>query len=143
VLNELCAHALDTLPEECCGLILGRRGEPFGRVVRISNVINVMTRQPWKGQAAFWMNEGELQRALKQAEEAGDEVTAIYHSHVDVGVYLSELDLEHAEHEIFPFPNADQIVIAVHDRHVLGLGLFHREGAGKPFVGRAIAPAAP
>jgi proteasome lid subunit RPN8/RPN11 len=148
VLNELCAHALETLPEECCGLILGRGEARFGRAVRCRNE---MTRRhladprshPRDGCAAFWMNEGDYVQAQAQAERAGDEVTAIYHSHVDMGVHLSELDLEYAEHPLFPFPNADQIVIAVHERRVVGLGLFHREAAGKPFVGRGIVSAAP
>ena len=55
-------------------------------------------------------------------------MTAVYHSHVDVGAYLSELDLEYAEHALFPFPGADQIVIAVHERHVVGAGAVPARG---------------
>ena len=29
VLNELCTHALETRPEECCGLLTGVGGNPF------------------------------------------------------------------------------------------------------------------
>jgi proteasome lid subunit RPN8/RPN11 len=148
VLNELCAHALETLPEECCGLVLGRGDARFARVARCRNE---MTRRhladprshPRDGRAAFWMNEADYAQAQAAAEQIGDEVTAIYHSHVDMGVHLSELDLEYAEHPLFPFPSAAQIVIAVHERRVVGLGLFQREGAGKPFVGLAILSAAP
>ena len=148
ILNELCAHALETLPEECCGLILGQRNARFGQLVRCRNE---MTRlhladprsQPRDGNTAFWMNEGDHAHAQALAEAAGDVVTAVYHSHVDAGAYLSELDVEYAEHALFPFPTADQIVIAVHERHVVGLGLFQREAPGKPFVGREIVLAAP
>ena len=146
ILNELCAHALETLPEECCGLILGQGAARYGRLVRCRNE---MTRRhladplthPRDGGAAFWMNEGDYAHAL--AEAAGDPVTAVYHSHVDVGAYLSELDLEYAEHALFPFPTADQIVIAVHERRVVGLGLYQREDATKPFTGRNVVSAAP
>jgi proteasome lid subunit RPN8/RPN11 len=89
------------------------------------------------------MNEADYAHAQELAEAVGDAVTAVYHSHVDAGAYLSELDLEYAEQPLFPFPNADQIVIAVQERHVVGAGLFQREAAGKPFVGRAIVLAAP
>lgn len=148
ILNELCAHALETLPEECCGLILGREPARYGRLVRCRNE---MTRrhmadpvtQPCDGRAAFWMNEADYLHAQALAETAGEEVTAVYHSHVDVGPHLSELDLEYAEHALFPFPAADQIVIAVHERRVVGLGLYQREGASKPFTGRGIVSAAP
>jgi len=148
ILNELCAHALETLPEECCGLILGRPQARFGELVRCRNE---MTRlhladprsHPRDGSTAFWMNESDYAHAQALAEAAGHEVTAVYHSHVDVGAYLSELDLAYAEDALFPFPGADQIVIAVQERHVVGAGLFQREGVGKPFVGRTIVLAAP
>jgi proteasome lid subunit RPN8/RPN11 len=148
ILNELCAHALETLPEECCGLILGQRSARFSQLVRCRNE---MTRlhladprsHPRDGNTAFWMNEGDHAHAQALAEAAGDVVTAVYHSHVDLGAYLSELDVEYAEHAFFPFPTADQIVIAVQERHVVGLGLFQREAPGKPLVGRQIVLAAP
>ena len=147
ILNELCAHALETLPEECCGLILSQRSARFGQLVRCRNE---MTRlhladpcsHPRGGSTAFWMNEGDHAHAQALAEAAGDVVTAVYHSHVDVGAYLSELDVEYAEHTLFPYPTADQIVIAVQERHVVGLGLFQREAPGKSYVGRAIVLAA-
>lgn len=148
ILNELCAHALETLPEECCGLILGQGAARYGRLIRCRNE---MTRRhladplthPRDGSAAFWMNEGDYMNAQALAEAAGDEVTAVYHSHVDVGAYLSELDLEYAEHALFPFPAADQIVIAVHEQRVVDLGVYQREGAKKPFTGRSIVSDAP
>ena len=136
------------LPEECCGLILGREAARYARLVRCRNE---MTRRhladplthPYDGGAAFWMNEGDYLHAQALAEEEGEEVTAVYHSHVDAGAHLSELDLEYAEHPLFPFPSADQIVIAVHERRVVGLGLYQREGVTKPFTGRGIVLAMP
>ena len=148
ILNELCAHALETLPEECCGLILGQQGARFGQLVRCRNEMTRLHRadprsHPHDGSTAFWMNEGDYAHAQSLADAAGIEVTAVYHSHVNAGAYLSELDLEYAEHELFPFASADQIVIAVQERHVVGAGFFQREAARKPFVGRAIVLAAP
>ena len=148
ILNELCNHAIKTLPEECCGLILGQPGARFAELVRCRNE---MTRlhladpqsHPHDGTTAFWMNEGDYAQAQARADAAGAEVTAVYHSHVEVGAYLSELDLEYAEHPLFPFPGADQIVVSVHDNLVVAASLFQREATGRPFVGRAIVLAAP
>ena len=148
ILNELCTYARETFPEECCGLILGQRSGQFEQLVRCRNE---MTRlhladplsHPRDGTTAFWMNEGDYAHAQALAESTGAQVTAVYHSHVDVGAYLSELDLDYAENALFPFPSADQIVIAVHERRVVAAGLFQREGAGKPFVGRTLVLAAP
>jgi proteasome lid subunit RPN8/RPN11 len=147
-LNELCAHALETLPEECCGLVLGGPVARYARVVRCRNEMTRLhlgdpSAYARDGRAAFWMNESDYLQAQALAEREGQQVTAVYHSHVDVGAYLSELDLDYAEHALFPFPDADQIVIAVHERRVAGLGIFQREGAGKPFSGRSIVSAGP
>jgi proteasome lid subunit RPN8/RPN11 len=59
------------------------------------------------------MSEIEYQRAQRQAEEAGDVITAVYHSHVGADAYLSEDDLAYAEHPLFPFPGATQIVLSL------------------------------
>ena len=143
ILNELCQHAIETLPEECCGLILGRKEARYSKLIRCRNEMTRLhltdpVAHPCSGHDAFWMNEADYLHAQTLADAAGEEVTAVYHSHVDVGAYLSELDLEYAEHALFPFPSADQIVIAVHERRVVALGIYQREGPGKPFTGRSI-----
>ena len=62
----------------------------------------------------------------------------VFHSHVGAGAYLSQMDLEYAEHEFFPFPDAAQIVLAVFDRKVKAVGIFERDGETGGFVGRAL-----
>jgi proteasome lid subunit RPN8/RPN11 len=147
ILNELYAHALETLPEECCGLILGTAEDRFRRPLRCHNVMTQLHQSepatyPRDGREAFWMHAPDHLRAREQAAEAGEEITAVYHSHVGVGAYLSDEDLRYAEHEFFPFPDADHIVIAVREleRKVDAVALFRREGIGHPFRGRAVLP---
>ena len=138
VLNELCTHARETQPEECCGLVSGDETVRFRNVHRCRND---MTRQhevdpesyPRDGRHAFHMNELDYMRAQKDAEEQGHMVTAVYHSHVAAGVYLSELDLQFANHALFPFPQASHIVVAVSAAPVatvLGAGIFERDESG-------------
>ncbi len=148
ILNELFTHALETLPEECCGLIVGDEREPFRRLARCRNEMTPRhrsdpERHPRDGREAFCMNEGDYQHVLEQAEDAGERVTAVYHSHVGTGAYLSEIDLECAESTEFPFPQADQIVVAVFERRVTGVGIFQRAAIGGPFLGRRLEPAGP
>ena len=143
VLNELYQHALETLPEECCGLLTG---SDLDRHLEVYTCRNEMTRRhqidpqnfPRDGREGFCMNELDYLRADEQADEQGQRVTAVYHSHVGFGVYLSELDLEFAEHRAFPFPAADQIVIAVQDQHIAGVGLFARHPDGSFAEGRSV-----
>jgi proteasome lid subunit RPN8/RPN11 len=100
-------------------------------------------RYPRDARGAFYMNEADYQRALEQAEGAGERVTAVYHSHVGSGAYLSETDLEYAENAFFPFREADQIVVGVFERRVTGVGIFQRRAIGRPFLGRRLESAGP
>ncbi len=149
VLNELYAHARETLPEECCGLVVGDAGERYRRVIRCRNELTRLHHQdpaeyPRDGRSGFVMNAMDYTAAVQQARALGDRVTAVYHSHVDAhpggGVYLSELDLEYARQPGFPFPDAAQLVIAVCDGRVTGVGLFERAAPGCPFRGRGVEP---
>jgi proteasome lid subunit RPN8/RPN11 len=148
ILNELFAHALETLPEECCGLIVGDESEPFLHLVRCRNEMTQLHRSdpdryPRDGREAFHMNEGDYHRVREQAKETGERVSAVYHSHVGSGVYLSEIDLDCVETTDFPFREADQIVVAVFERRVTGVGIFQRATIGGPFLGRRLGPAEP
>lgn len=128
------SHAVQSDPEECCGLVVGADGARFRRVHRLDNE---MTRRaqaephvyPRDNRSGFYMNPAELDAVCRQAEADGERVTAIYHSHVGAGAYMSPLDYEHAVHELAPFPDADWIVLAVFDRSVREVSLFRR-GAG-------------
>jgi proteasome lid subunit RPN8/RPN11 len=146
VLNEMCAHALETLPEECCGLLSGRDGDPFQTVYRCRNNMTLQHRSdpvayPRDGRKAYYMSEVDCLEAQKDSEKRGEVVTAVYHSHVAAGAYLSEVDRQHAEHELFPFPDAAQIVLAVGDGRVLEVGIFRRDPATDMVSGRWVQAA--
>ncbi len=116
VMHELCNHALDAVPEECCGLITGTLDQRFRSVARVSNIMTKMhlsdpLRFPRDAQQAYYMLEIEYLQAQREAEARGEVVTAVYHSHVEVDAYLSSEDLAYAEHPLFPFPEAAQVVL--------------------------------
>jgi proteasome lid subunit RPN8/RPN11 len=148
ILNELCAHALETLPEECCGLIMGDDDRRYREVARCRNDMMQLHRRdpityPRTGEKAFFMNPHDYVEAQERARQNGSRVTAVYHSHVGAGAYLSEMDLEYAENDFFPFPESDQLVVAVLDAKVARVGLFRRAGIDGPFQGRAILTETP
>ena len=141
ILHELCQHALETSPEECCGLIVGNSLERYLRVVRCRNEMTAKNIEdsityPRDGRAAFYMSPDDYVKVLEEAEVAGEIVTAVYHSHVGAGPYLSEMDLAYALHAGFPFPEADQIVLDVFDHRVRDVGVFRR--ADSRFVGHPV-----
>jgi len=146
VLHELCQHALEARPEECCGLLSGpwseRAHERFRRVHRCRNDMTRRHRNdpqtyPRDGREAFYMNEIDLLRARDRAEEAGEQVTGVYHSHVGAGTYLSEMDRDFIEQELFPFPAAAHFVIAVWGPQTR-VGVFERDGRTGAWAGRPV-----
>ena len=141
ILHEICQHALESVPEECCGLIVGNELERYRHPVRCRNEMTALhhmdpDRYPRDGRAAYYMNDHDVARVRKEAEEAGEYVTAVYHSHIGAGAYLSALDLAHAEHAFFPFPDADQIVVPVFERTFRDIAVFQRGEVG--FAGHPV-----
>jgi proteasome lid subunit RPN8/RPN11 len=143
ILNDLYAHAIEILPEECCGLIVGTEEDRFQRLVRCRNEMTMHHREdpveyPRDGSEAFYMNSLDYMMVQEEAEARGARVTAVYHSHVGVGAYLSEMDLAYAASASFPFPDADHIVVAVFDRKVDSVAFFRQDGESQPFLGRTV-----
>lgn len=141
VYNEICAHALETQPEECCGLVASGSEGSFERTFRCRNDMTLKHRGdpsafPRDGREAFYMNEMDYLKAQKDVEGKGERITAVYHSHVGAGVYFSEMDQQFAEQPFFPFPSAAHIVVAVWDR-VANAGIFQRAESGA-LVGRVL-----
>ena len=135
LLHELFQHALETDPEECCGLVLSRGGERYGRAVRCRNEMTRLHQEdpqayPRDGYSAYHMNPRDVLEVQREAEESGERVTAVYHSHVGAGSYLSRMDIDYAEQELFPFPDADQFVISVFEGAIGGQALFRRVDGG-------------
>ena len=87
-LEEMIAHAREEAPNECCGLVAGRDGRTE-RVYRMANA----ARSPLR----FEVNPIEVMRTLEQIDEAGLEVSALYHSHTRTAPYPSQTDVTFAE----------------------------------------------
>ncbi|MEE8582237.1 MAG: Mov34/MPN/PAD-1 family protein [Myxococcota bacterium] len=143
VLNELCAHALESRPEECCGLLAGDAEQRFAAVHRCRNEMTLKHRSdprafPRDGREAYFMSELDFLRGRMEAEERGGAVTAVYHSHVGAGAYFSEMDQEFAEHVLFPVPDAAHIVLAVWERKVTEVGIFERDPISGFLDGRLV-----
>ena len=150
LLNEIHEHARALLPEECCGLVLGGACGEFADVQRCHNDMTKLNAQdprayPRTGRRAFHMREQDYLRVVQEAAAKQLRVTAVYHSHVNEGLYFSEDDQAYALQPAFPFPDAWHIVVSVVDKQVKASGVFTRcaEGEGAAdarFVGRVLLP---
>jgi len=87
-IEEIIAHAREEAPNECCGLLAGRDGRSE-RVFRMANA----ARSPLR----FEVAPLEVMRTLEAIDEAGLEVSALYHSHTRTAPYPSQTDVTFAE----------------------------------------------
>jgi proteasome lid subunit RPN8/RPN11 len=146
IVSEVYAHARECYPEECCGILTGPPGGRPARVVRCTNVQDQrLARRESELDAgrAFWIDPGELLGVVRAAEARGEEVRAIYHSHVDAAPYLSETDQKSAllaDGEP-AWPGAAWLVVAVHDGVVRDAALYEWQPAAGGFEGRRVREA--
>lgn len=143
VLDQVFAHSRECYPEECCGILTGPTGGRPIEVVRCTNLQNVRYSRgesELDARHGFFMDERELYRACRGAEERGYAVLVIYHSHVDTEAYFSKQDVDGA---LGPdgeplWPGARQLVVSVHEGEVQRAGLFEWESSDGTYVGRLV-----
>jgi proteasome lid subunit RPN8/RPN11 len=146
LLAEVFAHARECYPEECCGLLFG---PPEGDPRQVVRCANVQSLRHAKGESrldasqGFWIDAQELERALRAAEQHGETLRVVYHSHVDAEAYLSHTDLEAA---IGPggtplWHGVAHLVVSVRDATVRGAVLFEWDPEQAVFVGRSVREA--
>src|SRR2546423_14419724 len=84
MVDEMVAHAREDAPNECCGMIGGRGGEAV-TLYRATNAEASPLRYSLDAQDQF--------RIMRQMEDAGEELVAIYHSHTASDAYPSQTDI--------------------------------------------------
>lgn len=120
------AHAADAWPEECCGLLVGTRGDGAVRVVRAAPSPNRAAdrRRRFEIEPQIWF---DLQRALAGT---GTAIVGCYHSHPDGPPEPSPRDLADAWEPGFAW-----LVIATAAGRVRATAawLFEEDAAGRRF----------
>lgn len=99
--QELVAHAMADLPNECCGLIAGA-GEVAHRVLRATN----SEGSPFM----YVMDPREQMRMMDEIDDAGEDLLAIYHSHTRSAAYPSRTDVELAF-----YPQVLYVIVSIAD----------------------------
>ena len=99
LLEQLHAHALEAYPSECCGFVAGPSDQPL-QLSKAQREVNEADKFhkldpvtfPRTSREYFKINELRAARAFEQAEQAGEPIKVIYHSHCDAGAYFSAED---------------------------------------------------
>jgi [CysO sulfur-carrier protein]-S-L-cysteine hydrolase len=85
--DEIFAHARETAPDECCGLLVGRRGS-VERIVRTKNLEASPTR--------YSIDPADHFAAIHDARSQGQSVIGAYHSHPGTPAVPSASDISEA-----------------------------------------------
>jgi len=121
-LTSIAAHAQETFPDECCGVIFSSKSAD--RVVPLKNIQNKLhaldpLTYPRTAIIAYAMDPLELDNVIRQAEASGERLKAFYHSHPNHDAYFSDEDKVFACPFGEPtFPDTVQIVVSIYDRNV-------------------------
>ena len=83
-IDELIAHARDEDPNECCGMIGGVDGE-----VRTVYKARNAEASPLR----YNLDPSDQFRIMTAMDDAGEDLTAIYHSHTKSPAYPSQTDI--------------------------------------------------
>jgi len=88
-----------TAEQEVCGLLAGPAAEPLlcDRIIPIENLAQQLHERdplayPRSARTFFAFHERKLEAALREGRAKGAPVKVLYHSHLDVGAFLSGMD---------------------------------------------------
>ena len=136
-LDDIVGWVEDAYPEEGCGLILEDQEGDF-RVLHCENLANQYHEMdpetyPRTAEKFYVINPMEFLKA----EERGEEVKVVFHSHADVGDYFSDEDVAAAtlprDSDDAPWeeahPGVDYLVVSVRDGEADHATLFEFDGA--------------
>ncbi len=132
------AHALETYPNECCGMIVERDG--IEQVVRVTNLQDELHAKdpeqfPRSAKTAYTMG-AEAAPVLLAAERGELHLRAFYHSHPEHDAYFSDEDRKQAfgGWDEPNYPNAGQIVVSVFACEVRNVAAFVWDQSARDFT---------
>jgi [CysO sulfur-carrier protein]-S-L-cysteine hydrolase len=88
MVDEMIAHAIEDLPNECCGIITGKDGAA-NRFYRTRNA----EASPFR----YNIDPKDILKVEREMDEDGSQVLVIYHSHVASDAYPSPTDVRLAQ----------------------------------------------
>lgn len=136
--DEISRHAVETFPEECCGVILDLgKTDMVRRCTNIQNRLHALDPDSYPRDAtlAYAMDVKELEAIMDEAKAARAKIKAFYHSHPDHEAYFSQEDKAFATPFGEPsYPESTQIVISIYDRVVKRISAYAWDTEKKDFI---------
>lgn len=92
--HKIKVHAMQTYPEECCGVMLGREVNGMRQVCDVLEIRNTKDENRTR---RYLITPEDYRHAEKLAGNEGLGVLGVYHSHPDHPAQPSQFDLDHAQ----------------------------------------------
>jgi len=93
-------HCFDGFPDEACGLLVGPLDAPGvvgGRVVPTGVIREVFPcRNADQSARTYTVDSRDMLRTMRDAEDHGDEIVGVWHSHTHTDAYPSVTDVRQA-----------------------------------------------
>lgn len=133
-------HALDDYPDECCGIVIGNSddnaSDTMFRCTNIQNKLHALdpTAHPRDATTAYFIDEKDLFRITREADDQGLVIKLFYHSHPEHDAYFSEEDVRRALFFDEPaYPDARYLVVSVYNKSIKEQALFEWCDTAKTF----------
>jgi len=146
ILDQLAAHAAEHYPDEACGFLIGERGQhSVTEFLPVKNVYDEMHAKypetyPRTAKTAYLIDPRAQQGVFDDASKNGQEVKAIYHSHIDHDAYFSEEDRLVAAPWGEPnYPEVSYIVVSVWSGKLKEINEFYWDDLQQTYIERKIS----
>lgn len=142
-LEIMYEQAAREYPNECCGVVIGKIGDPESNEVRPGTNIQHELREKYPhlysrdADTGYFLDPRELKTIFEEAGKRGLDIVGFYHSHPNHDPYWSQEDYRAAmwaDSEEPSFPDAFNVVVSVYDGVVKGASVFVWDAAAKKFL---------
>src|SRR5262245_58493042 len=99
LLDRMIDHAMAALPNEACGLLVGRNGQA-SRFIPAENTL--------RSETAYEIDPAFLAATFRLLRESGEELVGIFHSHPQGPARPSNRDLQRAY-----YPEAAHVIVSL------------------------------
>jgi len=144
VLQAISIHAVETFPEECCGIILNDgESDQLRRCTNIQNQLHARDPETYPRDAtiAYTIDPKELASTLGEVDSGKAKIKAFYHSHPGHDAYFSQEDKALAAPFGEPsYPESAQIVISIYDRVVKRIATYGWSEEKRDFIEIPLKP---
>ena len=113
ILDDICQHALQTYPDECCGILVGSDQGNERTVVQAYRARNVSEQ---RRNDRYIIDEKKLIEVMKSVRNSPFDIVGFYHSHPDSASAPSRYDSEHAA-----WPGYTYLIVSVEKERVVSV----------------------